>query len=245
MYDDLQRQIRFLKAYAFVLTVLFGLAVLCGFTWANQKAKFDEIDVARINIVEKDGTIKMVISNKERAPDALLKGKFSKRQGGNSPGIIFFNDMGDECGGLVFYGEDREGKSRAGSALLFDQFLQDQTIGIMYSEADGRRRAGLYVWDRPDVDLLQTMETLKPILALPDGAEKTQALNKLRERGQLGAQRLFIGKSQDRSAAIVLFDAMSRPRLRLRVEAAGEAHIEFLDAKGQVVQSLPEKAKGG
>ena len=126
MDEKLQKEIRFLKVYAAVLTAMLTAVVICGFTRAPEKMKFDEIDVARINIVEKDGTVKMVISNKERAPDAIIGGKAYPRQGGNSPGIIFFNDKGDECGGLVFAGDDRGGKNAAGSALLFDQLNNDQ-----------------------------------------------------------------------------------------------------------------------
>lgn len=117
MDGTLQKEIRFAKLYAIVLTLVLTAVAVCGFTFAGERTKFDEIDVARKNVVEKDGTVKMVISNKERAPDAIIRGKTYPRQGGNSSGIIFFTDKGDECGGLAFSGDDRgeKGDERRGN----------------------------------------------------------------------------------------------------------------------------------
>ena len=49
----------FLAIYAGVLTVVFTLTVLTGAT-QNRKARFGEIDVERINVIEPDGTVRLV-----------------------------------------------------------------------------------------------------------------------------------------------------------------------------------------
>ena len=36
---------------------------------------------------------------------------------------------------------------------MFDQFKQDQTVGISYNESNGQRSAGLQVWDRSEQPL--------------------------------------------------------------------------------------------
>jgi len=243
MESRVQRDIRFLKAYAIMLTVLLAGVVVYGFTWADQKTRFDEIDVARINIVEKDGTVKLIISNKERAPDAIINGKTYPRQGGNSAGIIFLNDKGDECGGLTFSGAEKDGKAGAGAVLLFDQFNQDQTVGITYSERAGRRSAGFNVWDRPDTPIWETLKTWDAIQAMKDGPEKTDAIKKLQESGAAGARRIFVGKDPDKAAQVVLCDARGKPRIRMIVDAAGAARLEFLDEAGKVTSSLPDDSK--
>src|SRR5262245_17381930 len=103
MKSKLQRDVRFLKIYAIVTSLLLGVAVLSGFKIANDKNKFAELDVERLNIVEKDGKLRMVISNSQRAPDPIIDGKsYPMRQGGNTAGMIFYNNKGDECGGLAF-----------------------------------------------------------------------------------------------------------------------------------------------
>src|SRR4029079_6848514 len=94
------RELRLWKIYSTVTTLLIGALVLSAFQ--ERRPKFTEIDVERINIVEKNGKLRMTISNKERAPDPVIDGKTASRQGGNDAGMIFFNDKGDECGGLVF-----------------------------------------------------------------------------------------------------------------------------------------------
>src|SRR5262249_16134188 len=145
----------------------------------------------------------------------------------------------EEIGGLVFSGREKDGKSSAGAALLFDQFNQDQTIGIMYNEAGGRRTAGFRVWDRPDTPLLKSVDKLEPIMKMQEGPEKTEAIRKLRQAGELGANRVFVGKTDDKSAAVVLCDAMGRARIKMTVQRTGAAGVDFLDEQGQATSSFP------
>ena len=58
---------RFLMIYSECLTAVFAVTVLCGFAHLGSKS-FDEITVHRINVVEPDGTVRMVISDKANAP---------------------------------------------------------------------------------------------------------------------------------------------------------------------------------
>jgi len=243
MESKMQKDIKFLKGYAIIMTVLAGVAIFSGFRMAGDKSRFAELDVERLNIIEKDGTLRMVASNTERAPDPIIDGKtYHLRQGGNTAGLIFYNNKGDECGGLAFGGQEKDGVRHASAALLFDQFNQDQTIGISYSENGGARSAGFNVWDRPDTPIPSMIEKLQVIQKLPDGPEKTAAMQKLRETSGV-AQRVFVGKSRDKSAAVVLSDLQGHPRLRLLVDAQNSARLEFLDEKGAVTYSLPEPAK--
>ena len=77
--EKLQRDVRLLKAYAFVVTLLLVVLLFAGFVQTAQKTKFTEIDVERINIVEKDGKLKMVISNGERQHPGVIDGKTLSR----------------------------------------------------------------------------------------------------------------------------------------------------------------------
>jgi hypothetical protein len=193
--------------------------VFAGFTQSKDKTRFTEIDVERINVVEKDGAIKLVLSNRERFPDPIIDGKsYPLRQGGKMAGMLFYNDKGDECGGLSYSGQEKDGSRRAGAGLLFDQFNQDQTIGITYSESDGRRTAGLNVWDRPDTPIGQMIDKLQTIQKMPDGPDKTAALQKFRETSGI-AQRVFVGKTREKAAVVTLSDTQGRPRVRLMVDA--------------------------
>lgn len=61
---------------------------------------FDEINVHRINVLEPNGTLRMVISDHAKLPGIIVRGKeqpFSRPQAG----MIFYNDEGSENGGLI------------------------------------------------------------------------------------------------------------------------------------------------
>jgi hypothetical protein len=119
MMNKLEKEVRFLKVYAVVTTLLFGVLVFSAFQQANQKNRFTEIGVERINIIEKDGKLKMVISNGERQHPGVVDGKMLSRK--RPPGMLFFNEKGDECGGLSFDGNQKDGKANAGALLAFDR----------------------------------------------------------------------------------------------------------------------------
>jgi len=197
--------------------LVLGVVGLAAFAPRDGKQKFREIDVERINVVERDGQVKMVISNRERFPDPgnVVTGKFQKRAGLKSPGITFYNEKGDECGGLIYGSkEEADGKYVAGSLLALDKYNGDQVMGMQYEEAGSKRVVGLHVWDQPD-------------------AEQAKA-----------SQRVFIGRSMDRSAGMTLSDANGRVRIRMVVAPGGEAKLEFLDEAGKVLQTLPD-SRGG
>ncbi len=235
--EKLQRDVRLLKAYALVVTLLLGVLAFAGFGQANQKTKFTEIDVERINIVEKDGKLKLVISNGERQHPGVIDGRMLSRK--RPPGLLFFNDRGDECGGLSFNGDQKDGKGNAGGLLAFDRFNQDQTVAIQYSEGNGQYSAGLRVWDRPDTSLGEVVDKMQAIEKMSNGEEKTQAMQKLRETAGVGAaQRVFVGKTREKAAALTLADPQGRTRVVLLVDAQGVPKLEFLDEKGAVVQWL-------
>ena len=54
--------------------------------------------------MEKDGKLKMVISNAQRQHPGSVDGKIIPREEGRPAGMIFFNERGDEVGGLIFSG---------------------------------------------------------------------------------------------------------------------------------------------
>src|ERR1044071_6672174 len=103
---SIERDVLFLKRYAIVTTVMLLLVSLAAFrrNGVQQRTRFTEIDVERINVMEPDGKYRMVISNRPRSIGPIYKGKPFGYAGGNRPGIIFFNDEGTENGGLGFGG---------------------------------------------------------------------------------------------------------------------------------------------
>jgi hypothetical protein len=240
MESKLEKEVRFLKVYAITATIVFVVLVASAFTLQSQKKKFEEIDVERINIVEKDGKLRMVISNRERQHPGMVDGKLMPREGGRPPGLIFFNHRGDECGGLIF--GDNGGKGHFIS-LTFDKSRQDQTLGIQHLESDnGQYFAGLRIWDRPNSSLADLVTKVEAIKKMQDEEAKKAAFKELSDRGEFGTNRIMIGKLRDKSAMIELSDTKGKPRIRISVDATGNPKLDFLDEMGKVIYTLPEES---
>ena len=89
MVDKLERDVRFLKIYAAIATLVCTALLLSAFTFQQPtRQKFEEIDVERINIVEKDGKLRMVISNRERQHPGVVDGKIMPRSNGRPAGML-------------------------------------------------------------------------------------------------------------------------------------------------------------
>lgn len=237
MRKSLRRELWLLRAYVITSAVVLVLLSTAAFTQSAQT--FGEINVARINVVDADGTLRMVISNKDRMHPGVMDGVTIDRPRPVA-GMLFFNDEGDEVGGLTFTGRATETSRRANAGIMFDQLNQDQTIGISYSETDGRRTAGLTVWDRADAPLSGLIRQLNEANKLTDPAARDAKLAAIRATAPPGPRRVFVGKNSDRSATVSLADAEGRPRLRLTVDAAGNPRIEFLDESGKVLTRIPQ-----
>lgn len=242
MTRSIRRQLRFLHAYAATSLVLFVALAVSAFRGVQNPKNLGEITVERINVVDADGTLRLVISDKDRMHPGVIGGKTLQRARPYA-GLIFFNDQGDETGGLTFRGREGDGHRIADSGLMFDQLGQDQTIGFDYTEQDRERSAGFKVWDRPDTPLVDLVDKLNAANAMQNPAERTQALAKIRTEAPKAAQRVFVGKTRDRAASVQLSDPQGRPRLTLKVSAEGTAVIEFLDSDGKVVRRVSADAK--
>jgi hypothetical protein len=245
-----QKQLRILQAYAVLSALGFAAILLMALKPTDQKAKFKELEVGRINVVEPDGKLRLTISNNAQSPGLAMGGKyFSAREGTRGAGLIFYNDEGNENGGLAYSGKSVDGKPDADALLAFDQYGQDQIVGLTYRQHDTKKVAGLQVWERPDTPLIELAEKLDEIEKMKDGPEKSAAMKKIREeavaKGEVGATRLFAGRSDKDDATVMLNDVKGKPRIVMSVEPDGTATLKFMDADGKVIETLPHPNGGG
>jgi hypothetical protein len=225
------------------MTVLVGALTITAFRQTAQKARFTEIDVERINIVEPDGKLRMVISNRPRSIGPIYQGKPFGYAGGTRPGIIFFNDEGSENGGLTFTGRRRDDGTYSSSVgMSFDQFDQDETLTLRYSDENGRKTTGINIAERDERNIYELVLQRDSINKIADSTTRAAALQRLlgpRNGVPLVASRVYLGRGRDRSALLNLSDPNGRPRLRLRVDSLGKASLEFLDENGAVTTRIP------
>lgn len=248
MSDQLARDVRFLKRYAIISTLLFISATLIAFRRPfSAREKFTEIDVERINVLEPDGKYRLVISNRPRSIGPIYKGKPFGYAGGTRPGIIFFNDEGTENGGLTFAGkQNADGSVQASTHMSFDQFNQDQVLNLDYAEGATQRQVAITMLDRAPNDIYEFVQRRDSIRNIADTIARAAALRALTapQNGvPLQAQRVFLGRNRQRAAALVLSDPSGRPRLRMTVDSTGAPSLEFLDETGRVVSKLPNAGR--
>jgi hypothetical protein len=224
--------------YAVVATLFSIVFIASAFTLQSRKQKFEEIDVERINIVEKDGKLRMVISNQERQHPGIVNGKIIKRDGPRPPGIIFFNHLGDEMGGLIF--GDNGGSGHFGS-MTFDKVRNDQTIGFRHLESDnGTYTTALEMWQQPNFPSDVVNAKYEAASKIADEKERKAAIQAMIDHNELATQRLFLGKPRDNSTMLAMYDAKGKLRIRMRVAPDGTPKLEFLDEAGKTIYSLPD-----
>jgi len=244
---QIRRELRLLKGYALVTTVMLSVLILGAFRRSERREKFTEIDVERINVVEPDGKYRMVISNRPRSIGPIYKGKPFGYAGGGRPGIIFFNDEGTENGGLTFEGKQSpDGKFRASTHMSFDQFNQDQVLNLDYAENDDQRLVGISMLDRAKVDIMQMVAERDSIRKIADSSAQAEAMRRWagpRNGVPLVARRVFLGRNETKAALLTLADQNGKTRIRLAVDSAGTPSLEFLDDAGRVTSRLPEARK--
>lgn len=242
--QKIQRELRLLKAWAVASSLLLGALMLVAANSKHGKAKFDEIDVQRINVRGSDGQLRLTISNNEKSPGPIIGGRsMSSRNGKRGAGFIFFNDNGDECGGMTWQGQRKDGTVKANAEMMFDQYDSDQTVGIQYSQDGDSRSSGLHVWERSLKPLAGYAQDVNAAELMKDGPEKTAALRKVHEQalaeGLAGIQRVFVGRTPQNDAVVLLMDTKGKPRIKMSVDSSNSASLQFLDESGNAVYSLP------
>lgn len=229
--QQLARDVKFLKAYALAATLIPVTGMLFAFSKPDKPVRFGEITVERLNLVERDGTVKMIMSNQERFPQGVTIDGQHIDFARNNPGMLFYNDKGEECGGLIFGGKKNEdGKVSAGGHLSFDRFGQDQVIALNYQQQGSGYQAGLTFNDAPEESMAVTEAKYKNATL----EEKQRA----QREGKLGLQRrMFVGTTMGRSSALVMADQRGETRLML-VANNDQSLLDFKDSQGRTRLSI-------
>jgi len=232
---------RFLAIYSGCLTIIFAITVLAGFARPWQSASFDQITVRRMNVVEPDGTVRLIVSDKAEFPGLYLHGKEVQRPDrGDSAGMLFVNDEGTEDGGLIYGGSKEVGAGPSSfSHLSFDQYDQDQTLVLGASLEGGKRTSGVTVNDVAGFPITpEYVATVERVKMMPQGAERSAAWARLNENYPPGAERGFFGRQKDDSVGMRLSDAAGHVRAVLTVKADGEPVLQFMNVEGKVTKEI-------
>ena len=232
---------RFLVIYSGVLTLTFATAVLTGFAKAPSSREFDQINVHRINVVEPDGKLRLVISDQAEFPGSFVQGKEIERPDRKATGMLFLDDEGTEMGGLIFGGsKDKSGKIATNGHLSFDQYMQDQVFSIDAGREGKSRWSAITISDRGDYPITDVFDLLQKTRGLPE-AERKAAWQKFAETHPGDHSRVVLGRAPDDSVVLRLKDPDGHDRILLKVDGKGQPALQFLDEHGGVISQLPQK----
>jgi hypothetical protein len=240
---------RFLIASNIILISFIAFIFLTGFDKNDKLKNFTEINVERINVLGTSGKPILVISNKRLMPGPTINGKTYSRDvidgREHMSGMIFFNELGDEVGSLIYAGikKDSTGYSAVGH-LSLDQWQQNQVLALDYNDKSGNRYAGMRIWDRPtNATFDKMLDLIKELKDAKDDKPRTDSNMKLwneaKARGENGVERMFVG-SKNEVVQILLKDKKGNVRAKLYVDDNGDAKLEFLNAKGELVSVFPK-----
>jgi hypothetical protein len=236
---------RFLVVYSAIVTIAFMLTTYFGFVRTvhgeSKIAEFDRIRARRIDLVEPNGTVRLILSDRADYPGSFYHGKEIARPDRNdSAGLLFINDEGTEDGGLIFGGKLQDGKPMSFSHLSFDQYDQDQTLTLESFLMDGRPYSGISLNDVPDFALTPAvMNEVERVKAMPHGPARAAAWAALQMKyHNFGAQRASLARDPDGGVGLILRDGQGHPRLRLTVAPNGTPSFDMLDAQGRIIRHV-------
>ncbi len=247
MGDKVEKQIRVLQFFVTVLAVL--VIVLGCATWRLfEHGKSKVINAERINIRERDGTLKAVLTN---SANFSSEGDRAKQGGVPFSGLMFYNQEGDEEGGLVYSGRATAHGQDAEVGLTMDQYRQDQNVYLHHEEhKDGNELTvddGLSILSRPDGSSVKAEYAAYAALNKMEGMSKEEAKLRLLQAGTIGTKRLFVGERRGVKATLPFDDAgifiknrWGRDALKLYVDYDNKPHLEVFDPLGKkIVYDLP------
>ncbi len=228
-----------LRYYAAGMTLFAGVVLLGAVHEASANTAFDTITVHRINVIDREGKLALVIADHDDFPAPVVNGRtFRRSSGSDANGLLFYNQRGDEQGGLTWAGRRYpDGTYESENDVSFDTVNTDQLIHLQDGNENGKTEAELIGWNQADYDtpafihLLDALQKMTPdqlrafALAHPELLPKT---------------RFLFGYDMTNTSQVMLADGQGRPRIKMFVTADGDAHLEFLDETGKIVAEYPE-----
>jgi hypothetical protein len=236
------RSIRILQIAVILLVLMNGFLFLSLQRMKTRPARFREVDAERINIVEKDGTLKLALFNSAR----LTRGTDQREAQGRIAGMLFYNEDGYECGGLVYMGKKTPNGQDAGSGLTFDQYRQDQSLSLEHNESVDAAGAhyddGLNIVSRPDWTLVKDEYAFYKMMDGFKGTpeQKDALLYKNADAGKVAKKRMFIGNRRGvqeglayDETGLFIRNKYGRDAIRVFVDKDNLPHLEFFDKLGK------------
>lgn len=189
-----------------------------------KNQRFSTIDVERINIVEPDGKVKMIITNVDQFPTGegtKINGFQTNKTRKKRSGMLFFNEEGIECGGFIYDGRKKGNGHSSGLSLTYDQYDGDQVMqlrNIDSKDEKGNRR-------------------VNSMLVFNDrSADESISNNKVGR----STPRIMLGKTGSKKNGLFLYDNNGKPKAMFYIGTDNKPRLETYNDNMEVIHSWPE-----
>lgn len=244
MKSSIEKKVNFLMAYAIASTMIICFFTFSSFKDKKDEKRIDEIVAKKITIVGEDNLPRMVLSNENRQHSGRMNGKeWPKRE--RPSGIIFFNNQGDECGGLVYQTKEKEGKIISGMSFTMDNYKDDQVIQVLNDEyyANGKAyiQRGININQYPiGTNIEDRNKKIEAINQIKDEQERKLKLNELYEK-EGSVNRVFLGRTKGNSSGLFLSGPDGKPKMMIYVDENGNPKIQTFNSKGEIKDFIETK----
>lgn len=237
MEKSLKRQINFLTGYAIISSIILAFFTLSSFNEKDDNLKLDELTLKRINLIGEDGSLRMVISNETRQHPGRMEGKdFPDRE--RPAGIIFFNNLGDECGGIIANVSSEKNRTNSGMSFTMDNFHDDQVFQILndetYENGSAKIQRGLTIKEFPvGTSIISRNAKFEELEKIKDSKERNEKMNELWSK-EGSKNRLFVGRNKNNDSGLFLYDTNGNPKMKIYVDKDGNPKFEVINEKGEI-----------
>jgi hypothetical protein len=237
--SSLLRQIRVLQGCVLLLLVFSTLLAINLFYPLLPVQHFKLIEAQKVNIREGDGVLKASLSNA-----AGFKTFGRAQQNVTFSGLMFYNEEGDEEGGLTYEGRKLPTGQRASASITFDQFRQDQNVYLHHDEYKDAKELtisdGLAINARPDFTIAkEEYEIYGRIDQLPS-EQREDARLKASQQGKISTNRVFLGVKRGvkgdgpfDNSGVFIKNKWGRTAIKLYVDYENKPHFEIYDPLGK------------
>lgn len=217
--------------------ILAGYIIFTSFKNDPQPESFEEINVERINVIDKNGNISLVISNSARQHPGMIDGKVLVERE-RPAGLIFFNEEQDEIGGLAYGGNSEIGNNLV---LSYDQYKNDQVMQMRHlTGQNGRNLYGLQLWDRDkEYTLPRYFAAFDSLQKLDYSYDEIQNLLQKENGGKpVNAERMFLGKNFSLETGLFIQDEYGNDRIKIYIDENNEPKMVILTDDGTISKDL-------
>lgn len=244
MRTSIEKKVNFLMVYAIASTMIISFFTLSSFKDGGDEKRMDEIVAKKITIVGEDNLPRMVLSNENRQHSGRMNGKeWRKRE--RPAGIIFFNNQGDECGGLVYQTKEKDGKIISGMSFTMDNYKDDQVVQILNDEyyANGKSyiQRGININQYPTgTNIDDRNKRIEEINKIKDEKERELKLNELWKK-EGSVNRVFLGRTKGNSSGLFLSGPDGKPKMMIYVDENGNPKLQTFNDKGEIKDFIENK----